>query len=55
MLNLVFAFTADPRTTANVIARLAIGSKVVLFVAPYLLSRSIARPRIRAALNPKQD
>lgn len=51
VLNMVLAFTVDARTAANVMAPLAIGSKVALFAAQYLLFRSIARPRIRAALN----
>lgn len=54
-LNLVLAFTVDARIVAYVMAPLAIGSKVVLFAAQYLLFRSIARPRIKAALNKAQD
>jgi intracellular septation protein A len=50
-LNLALAFTTDALTVARVMAPLAIGSKVALFLAQYLLFRSIARPRIRAALS----
>lgn len=55
VLNLALAFTVDARTAANVMAPLAIGSKVALFAAQYLLFRSIARPRIRAALNDARE
>lgn len=54
-LNLVLAFTVDARTAANIMGPLAIGSKVALFAAQYLLFRSIARPRIRAALNDTRE
>ena len=50
-LNLVLAFTVDARTAANVMATLAIGSKVSLFAVQYLWFRHIARPRIRAVLS----
>jgi intracellular septation protein A len=51
VLNLALAFAVDARTTANIMMHWAIGSKVALFSVQYLLFRSIARPRIKAALN----
>lgn len=50
-LNLVLAFTADARTAANVMAPMAAGSKIALFAIQYALFRSIARPRIKAAID----
>ncbi len=51
VFNLALSFAIDAQTTANIMAPWAIGSKVALFGTQYLLFRSIARPRIKAALS----
>lgn len=50
-LNSALSFAIDARITANIMAPWAVRSKVALFGTQYLLFRSIARPRIKAALN----
>ena len=54
-LNLVLTFTIDARTVATIMTTWAIGSKLALFTAQYTLFRSVARPRIKAALSERHD
>jgi len=54
-LNLLLAFTVDARTVATIMTTWAIGSKLALFAAQYIFFRSVARPRIKAALGEGRD
>ena len=49
-LNWALAFSIDARVVATIMAFVAIESKVTLFAVQYAMFRSIARPRIKAAL-----